>query len=74
MPRCRAAAITERPTPELPAFWITQSPGASATNSLSSNTAVGGLMAIIASWRGSTRAGSANSPSAGNTSCSRHAV
>src|ERR1700727_1724606 len=71
-PRALAKAMTARPTPELAAFWTTQSPAARSTNSLNNNPAVGGLMVSMASCCGSTLVGSANSPSAGTTMRSAH--
>ena len=65
--------MTERPTPELPAFWITHSPGCRSTYSLSSSAAVGGLIDSIESCRGSAPPGSANRPAAGRTTRSRQA-
>ena len=41
---------TERPTAELPAFWITKSPSLRYSKSLSNRQAVSGLRIEIASW------------------------
>src|SRR6266852_7719500 len=70
-PRSFAKAITERPTPELPAFWITQSPGLSWTYSLSSSAPVGGLIPSMDNCCGSAPCGSGKRSVAGKTILSR---
>lgn len=52
-PRRLASTMTLWPTPELAAFWITQSPAARSTKFRSISRAVGGLTVSIASCSGS---------------------
>src|SRR5258705_10316628 len=70
MPRALAMAISDRPTPELAAFWTIQSPGLRSDASSRSRDAVGGLMPSIASCCGSA-SGRLNRPVAGTTNRSR---
>ena len=69
-PRALATAMSDLSTPELAAFWTTQSPGLRSGASSRSRDAVGGLMPSIASCCGSA-SGRRNRPAAGTTNRSR---
>ena len=68
-PKSRASWITQRPTPEFPAFCTTHASGSSVSNPCSKRHAVAGFTFSIAACSGSTISGSLNNESAATVVC-----